>query len=159
MGKLKIFETRGKKTIQLIIGQIDDFTENSYKIAGIDRTYKDGVIEAGYDISVSGKVSDYWIDDLQKPSKDLWASLKILSQNPIDQGFEKGIFGHGELESERTFFIEISVEPWIVKDITYELRSNKDRGFRVDGYLLKNKVFLIADFLLFPPEGKFEYYP
>ena len=146
------FETHGKRRIHLIINQINEFIEDAYKIAGVTFTEKDGVIEAGYEISINGKVSQHWVDDIQIPCKDLRASLKINS-NPIRQDFEKGIFGGGVFESEKWLEMEISVEPWIAKDITHELRSNKERGFRIDGFLLSEKVFRIAFFLLFPEKG------
>ena len=147
----KIFETHGKRRIHLIIDQINEFTEDAYKIAGVTFTEKDGIIEAGYEISLNGKVSQYCVDDVQIPSMNLSTSLKINS-NPIYQDFEKGIFGSGVFESEKCLEMEISVKPWVVKDITHELRSNKERGFRIDGFLLNDKVFRIAYFLLFTSE-------
>lgn len=152
MKKPKIFETNGKRRIHLIIDQINEFSEEAYKIAGITFTEKDGALETGYEISLNGKVCQHWVDDVQIPCKDLRASLKINS-NSIRQKFEQGIFGGGVFDSEKWLEMEISVEPWIVKDITHELRSNKKRGFRIDGFLLSEKIFRIANFLLFTPEG------
>lgn len=150
MKKPKIFETNGRRKIHLIIDKINEFSEEAYKIAGITFTEKDGAIEAGYEISLNGKVSQQWVDDVQIPCKDLRVSLKINS-NPIRQDFERGIFGGGVFDSEKWLEMEISVDPWIVKDIINELRSNKKRGFRIDGFFLSEKIFRIAYFLLFTP--------
>ena len=148
MKKKNIFNPDGLKKISFDIA-ITDY-EESYEIAGINFTEKDGEIEAGYKINVSGKFLEYRIDSDRKACRKLRTNVKINS-NPIRFEFDQGIFGGGVFETLRYINIEINTEPWIVKDIIEELRKDADRGILIKGFLISDKVFKIAYFELSPP--------
>lgn len=148
MRKIRTFNSNGLKEISFDIA-ITDYNE-TYEIAGINYTEKDGEIEAGYKISLSGKFLEYRIDGDRKACRKLRITIKINS-NPIRYDFDKGIFGGGVFETVRHLNMEINVEPWIVKDIIEELRKDSDRGIFVRGFLISDKVFKIAYFELSPP--------
>lgn len=146
----KKFQTSGKPRLQFIVEELDSFDEDPYAIAAGTYTEVEGEIEAGYSTTIWGKITSYYRDEQKAKINELRVSLKINS-SPVRHQLERGLIGGGIFESEEFVEIEINVEPWCVKDIVEELRRDKKRGFRIDGYGIDNKIFRVAYFLLFTP--------
>lgn len=145
----KRFITSGKDKIQIIIDEIIDFDEESYSIAAGSYAEGDGEVEAGYSVRISGQTTKYWRNEEKVKTQGLTVSVKIKS-SPVRHRQEQGVIGGGVFESEEYLEIELNIEPRCVKDIVEELRRDKTRGIRIDGYAVSAKVFRVAYFLLFP---------
>jgi hypothetical protein len=145
----KRFITPGKDKLQIIIDEISDFDEEPYAIAAGSYTEGDGEIEAGYSVTITGQTTKYWCNDEKVKAKVLRVSIKVNS-SPVRHRLEQGVIGGGVFESEEYLEVELNVEPRCVKDIVEELRRDKKRGIRIDGYAISAKVLRVAYFLLFP---------
>jgi len=144
----KHFNTAGKDKLQIIIDEIVDFDEEPYAIAAGSYTEGDGEVEAGYSVTISGQTTKYWRNEEKVKIEQLRVSVKINS-SPVRHRLEQGVIGGGVFESKEYLEVELNVEPRCVKDIIDELRRDKKRGIRIDGYAVSEKVFRVAYFLLF----------
>jgi len=110
----------------------------------------DGEVDAGYSVKFNGITSQYFRNEQRIGAPNLHVSVAINS-NPARHRFEKGVIGSAVFESDHHVEVELSVEPHYVTDIVNELRRDLQRGFRVDGYAISERVFRVAYFLLFVP--------
>ncbi len=139
----KYFDTTGKDALQIVIEEIDSFDEEPYTIAA--GSYGD---EAGYSVTIWGVTNRYWRnEDIVR--KELRLSIKIFSDSGRHQ-LERGVIGGAVFGSNEYLEVGLNVEPRCVKDIVEELRRDKKRSIRIDGYAINDKTLRIAYFLLFP---------
>jgi len=146
--KSPIFQVNNKSKFQVIVNEISNFETNGYQIAGVGYTDDENYIESGYSLSISGKTDQYYVNETPHTIKNLTISLDIDCSNARFE-FERGIFGGGLFESNTHISIQLSLESINVKDIIQELRLNSNQGFRIDGYLINEKLFRVAFFQLF----------
>ena len=146
----KIFDTRGKDKIEVIVKSIEEYEELGYKIAGVGYSLgPDEEIEAGYEITISGATNGYWRNGEKVRVEENLHILLTVNSSPIRHEGEKGIIGGAVFESPKFLKVELNVEPRCVKDIVEELRREPKKGFRIDGYAISPKVFRVVYFLLF----------
>lgn len=150
--KRKTFQTAGKDKIELIVDSITSYDEDGYVIAAGAYTLGDGEIEAGYSTTLWGQTTSYHRNGEKIKVKELRISVAINS-SPVRLTAERGIIGGGVFESDEYLSIELNVDPSNVRDIVTELRIDKKRGIRVDGYAISDKVFRVSYFRLFTPQG------
>ena len=150
--KRKTFQTAGKEKIELIVDSITSYDEEGYVIAAGDYTLGNGEIEAGYSTTLWAQTTSYHRGGKKVKLKELRLSVAINS-SPVRLTAEHGIIGGGVFESDEYLNIELNVDPAIVRDIVAELRRDKRRGIRVDGYAISDKVFRVCYFRLFAPQS------
>ena len=150
----KRFQTSGKDKIQIIVDSITEYEEDPYEIAaGAYSGGGDEEIKAGYSLTIYGRTKKYWRNEERVKIDTLEVSLKINS-SPARHHAEQGIIGGGRFEREGYVEVELNIEPWCVKDLINELRRDRRREFRIDGYALSEKVFRVAYFTLSTPQKR-----
>ena len=145
----KTFDITGKDKIQVIVGSIKEFEVGPYEIAtGVYQPARGmGEIQAGHSVTIGAAVKKYWRNEQIVHVDHMSVHIKIDS-SPERHRFELGVIGGGIFESASNLEVELSVEPWCVRDIVDELRQDPNRGIRVDGYAISDRVFRVAYFLL-----------
>lgn len=149
--KRKTFQIDGKDKLQFIVDEITGYDEEPYAIASVPYVEGGGEVQAGYSTTIWARTTSYHRNEKKVKVKELRISVAVSSK-PARLTAEHGVIGGGVFESDEYLEVEINVEPWCVKDIVEELRRDKRRGMRIDGYAVSHKAFSVAYFLLFPPK-------